>query len=125
MSLLLDAGALIAFERGDRTVQAFLQRAHDDGVDVRTTTTVVAQTWRSSARQVALARLLRAVDERELTRARARSVGELLSRAGVSDVVDASLVEIAVDGDEILTRDPTDIATLAHAAGKTLLVTPV
>jgi hypothetical protein len=125
VSLILDAGALIAFERGDRTVQAFLERAHDDGVDVRTTTTVVAQTWRRPAKQVALARLLRGVDERELTRARGRSVGELLSRTSASDIVDASIIEIANDGDEILTSDPDDIVALAEAAKKTLVVTPV
>ncbi len=45
MSLLLDAGALIAYERGSRTVQAFLERAYRQSDDVRTTTAVVAQSW--------------------------------------------------------------------------------
>jgi hypothetical protein len=125
MSLLLDAGALIGFERGDKTVHAFLVRAHQDDVDVRTTSAVVAQTWRDPARQVALVRLLRGVDEAELTKRRSRAVGELLASAGTVDVVDASLVEAAIDGDEILTSDPQDIAALAEAAGKTLVVTPV
>jgi hypothetical protein len=38
MTLVLDAGALIAYENGDRTVRAFLERAGRDGVGVRTTT---------------------------------------------------------------------------------------
>lgn len=46
MSLLLDAGALIAFDRGSRVVQAFLERAARGGEPVRTTAGVVAQVWR-------------------------------------------------------------------------------
>lgn len=125
MSLILDAGALIAFERGDRTVQAFLERAHTEDIEVRTTTVAVAQAWRDPARQVALARLLRGVDERELTKARSRAIGVLLARAKRADVVDASLVDAANEGDELLTSDPDDIAKLAEAAGKTLVVTRV
>ena len=41
------------------------------------------------------------------------------------DVVDASLIDLARDGDEILTSDPGDLAALAFAAGKTLIITPV
>jgi uncharacterized protein YaiI (UPF0178 family) len=46
-------------------------------------------------------------------------VGELLGDSTTSDVVDASLVELARDGDEILTFDVGDLARLADAAGKT------
>jgi hypothetical protein len=125
MSLVLDTGAFIAFERGDTTVRAFLAHAHREEVEVRTTTAVVAQTWRDPGRQAALARLLRGVDEQELTKSRSRAVGVLLAQASRADIVDASVVEIATDGDEILTSDPRDIAALAEAAGKTLLITPV
>jgi hypothetical protein len=125
VSLILDAGALIAFERGDRTVQAFLERAHREDIEVRTTTAAVAQTWRNPARQVALARLLRGIDERELTKSRARAIGVLLARVKHIDVVDASLVDAANEGDEILTSDPDDLARLAAAAGRTLVITRV
>lgn len=125
MSLLLDAGALIAFERGSRTVQAFLERAQRAGEPVRTTTTVIAQVFRKPAAQVALTRLLRGVDEQSLDGERARKTGAMLSAAGCSDVVDGSLVEAARDGDEILTSDPDDILALATAAKKTLIVTRV
>lgn len=125
MSLLLDAGALIAFERGSRTVQAFLERAQRAGEPVRTTTTVIAQVFRKPAAQVALTRLLRGVDEQSLDGERARKTGALLSAAECSDVVDGSLVEAARDGDEILTSDPDDILALATAAKKTLIVTRV
>lgn len=125
MSLVLDAGALIAYERGSRTVQAFLERAYRDSEDVRTTTAVVAQTWHGDARQARLATLLHGVNERDLTSDQARHVGCLLRHAGTSDVVDGTLVDIANDGDEILTSDPGDIRALALTAGKKLLVTRV
>jgi hypothetical protein len=125
MSLFLDAGALIAFERGSRVVQAFLQRAHRNGEPVRTTTGVIAQVWRKPATQSALARLLTGVEERPFTSESARRTGILLGKARHADVVDAALIDAALDGDEILTSDPDDISRLAEAAGKTLIVTPV
>lgn len=125
MSLLLDAGALIAFERGSRTVQAFLERAARSGEDVRTSTAVVAQAWHGDPRQARLAMLLRGVREFELTSARARAVGQLLRLAGATDVADGSLIEVANDGDEILTSDPGDMRALAGAGRKTVLVTTI
>jgi hypothetical protein len=125
VSLVLDTGALIAYERGSPTVQAFLERAYRSGEDVRTPTGVVAQAWKGGPKQARLAKLLRGVDERELTGKQARSVGRLLARAAATDVIDGTVVDIANDGDEILTGDPADIRVLAAAAGKRLLVTRV
>jgi hypothetical protein len=125
VSLLLDAGALIAFERGSRVVQAFLERAARGGEPVRTTAGVVAQVWRRPSVQSRLARLLRGVEEVPLESAGARRTGILLGVAKRVDVVDASLIDLARDGDEILTSDPGDLAALAYAAGKTLIITPV
>lgn len=125
MSLMLDAGALIAYEHGDRVVQAFLERANRQGELVRTTTTVVAQVFRRPAAQAKLARLLRGVFEVALDSERARRTGILLQGAKRADVVDASLVEAVRDGDEVLTSDVNDIVRLATAAGKTVIVTRV
>ncbi|MBA2324189.1 MAG: hypothetical protein H0V92_09345 [Pseudonocardiales bacterium] len=125
MTLVLDAGALVAYEKGDRTVRAFLEHAQRDGLDVRTTTAVVTQVWRDGARQARLAMLLRGVDEIELTRAECRRIGSLLGHASGRDVPDASVVAAAADGDEILTSDPDDIRMLAEASGKNLIVTPI
>lgn len=125
MSLVLDAGALIGFQRGDHTVLAVLERAARTGTDIRTTTGAVAQVWRNGSRQATLALLLRGVDEAEFGREEARRVGALLGQSGTVDVVDASIVDIAVDGDEILTSDPKDIATVAAASGKTVIITRV
>jgi len=125
VTLVLDAGALIAYEQGDRTVRAFLERAGRTGVDVRTTTGAVAQVWRDGARQARLTLLLKGLLEVELTRERARRIGILLRQADERDVIDGSIVEAAVDGDEILTTDPDDIAALAEHSGKNLIVTRV
>ncbi|HEY3360200.1 MAG TPA: PIN domain-containing protein [Polyangia bacterium] len=125
MSLILDAGALIAWERGSRLALAFLMSAADSGETVKTSTAVIAQVWRHGSRQAALARLLRGVEEVPLTPQRARAIGALLGRARGADVVDAALVELAAGGDEILTSDPGDLLRLANHSGKTLIVTPV
>lgn len=125
MTLVLDAGALLAYERGDRTVRAFLVRAHTVGRDVRTTAGVVAQVWRDGARQVPLVRLLKGVDEVALDQAAARRIGRLLAATGVADVIDGSVIDAAVEGDEILTSDPDDLVRLASSVDKTLIITPV
>jgi hypothetical protein len=122
MALLLDAGGLIGYDRRNPTVTAFIETAQRQKVQIRTTTGVVAQVWRHGSRQARLARLLRGVDEKEITSALSRSIGTLLDVAQAADVIDASLIEIALDGDEILTSDPTDLSSLAHAAGKRLTI---
>ncbi|MGH8967785.1 MAG: hypothetical protein ACRDXB_21025 [Actinomycetes bacterium] len=92
---------------------------------MQTTTGAVAQVWRNGARQARLALLLPGLLEVELTRERARGVGMLLGRAGRRDVIDGSIVDAALDGDEILTTDPDDITALAQNSGKNLIVTRV
>ena len=125
MALLLDAGAFIAVERGDPRAVAYLRRARRLGIPLRTTTAVVAQVWRSGARQARLARLANITREHSLDDGAARRIGLLLGQAGTADVVDGSLVELAQEGDEILTSDPADMIHLARAAGKRIHVTRI
>lgn len=125
MSVILDAGAFIAYERASREVQALLEAAAEAGEPLRTSTTIIAQVWRHGARQAALARLLRGVEEVTLTPTRARAVGELLRRSRTDDIADAAVVELARDGDEILTSDPQDLVRVAEHSGKRLTITPV
>ncbi len=122
MALLLDAGGLIGYDRRNTTVIAFIETAQRRQVPIRTTSGVVAQVWRNGADQARLARLLRGVDEQEITVARSRSIGRLLAASAAADVIDASLIDIALDGDEILTSDPGDISNLAVAARKRLVI---
>jgi hypothetical protein len=46
-----------------------------------------------------------------------RYAGMLLARAGTSDAIDAALICLASDGDEIVTSDPGDLRSLARAFG--------
>ena len=126
MSLVLDAGALLAVERSDRSVVALLKRELLAGQAPLTHGGVIGQVWRGgSGRQANLARLLRGVEVRALDGALGRRAGELLGIAGETDVIDAAVALLALDGDVILTSDPSDIAALVAAAGTHADVVPV
>ncbi len=126
MSLVLDAGALVAIERSDRSVVALLKRELLAGRAPLTHGGVVGQVWRSgSGRQANLARLLRGVEVRALDGALGRRAGELLGLAGDIDVIDAAVALLALDGDVILTSDPGDLAALVAAAGTHADIVPV
>lgn len=126
MSLVLDAGALVAIERSDRSVVALLKRELLAGRAPLTHAGVVGQVWRGgSGRQTNLARLLRGVEVRALDGALGRRAGELLGLAGEVDVIDAAVALLALDGDVILTSDPGDLAALVAAAGTHADIVPV
>jgi hypothetical protein len=55
--LTLDAGALIALERGDRRLLALLGEALRRGLFFRVPAGVVGQVWRDGRKQATLARL--------------------------------------------------------------------
>ncbi len=116
-ALVLDAGALVAVDRGDRAMVARLRVAQQHGVELRSNATVVAQVWRDRhGRQASLAQLLRAVDVRAVSPQDGRQAGVLLGVTGTSDPVDATVVLLASPGDRILTSDPSDLTPLAEAA---------
>ncbi len=126
MKLVLDAGALIALDRNDRAMWRRLKAAHLAGVLAVTHGGVVGQAWRGGgARQASLARALAALEVRALDESLGREAGKLLARAGRSDVVDAALVLLADDDDQIVTSDAGDLAPLAQAAGRHLELLPV
>jgi hypothetical protein len=117
-ALVLDAGALLAVDRGDRAMIARLQVAQRAGLELRSNAMVVAQVWRDRrGRQASLARLLQAVDVRAVQPGDGRDAGMLLADAGTADAIDATVVLLAAPGDRILTSDPGDLARLAEAAG--------
>ena len=79
-----------------------------------TTAPVVAQVSRS-ARQVQLRRFLRGCEIAAFSPQQADEVGELLGKAGASDVVDAHVVVIAATtGSPVLTSDPDDLRRLSN-----------
>lgn len=127
MTVVLDAGALVAVERGDRDVVGIIERERRAGRMPRTHGGVVGQVWRGAGpRQAVLARLLAGVDVVPLDEDFGRRAGVLLARSGARDVIDAAVVLLAAaDLDEILTSDPRDIAALVAAAGTHADVIPV
>lgn len=117
-ALILDAGALVAVDRDDRTMMARLRTAQQHGLELRTSAMVVAQVWRDQhGRQVGLARLLRAVDVRAVSHRDGREAGALLAGAGTADPIDAAVVLLARPGDRIVTSDTGDLTRLAAVAG--------
>jgi hypothetical protein len=71
-----------------------------------------------------VARLLASVEVVPVDDRLGRRAGLLLARSGASDVVDASVICLAQDGDEILTSDPADLLDLARASGTHLELIP-
>lgn len=112
MRLVLDAGALIAIDRGDRRVAGLIELGRRAGGDLVTTARAVAQAWRNGARQVSLARALHMIDTRAVGVDDAKQAGELLAATGTIDVVDAFVALLANPADQILTSDATDLGTL-------------
>jgi len=118
VTLVLDSGALIALERNERSMWARLKAAELAGEPPLTHGGVVGQVWRGGPRQARLARALHGVDVRPLDRALGRAAGELLARTGSSDVIDAAVVLVSADGDDVVTRDRGDLEDLVRAAGR-------
>lgn len=111
MTVVLDAGALIAIDKRDRAVGAMLRVLQREGVPVVTSAAVVAETWRDPRRQVNLARVLTGVDIAALDDIAAKKVGELL-RAGTSDLTDAHVALLVQPQERVLTSDEAAIRAL-------------
>ena len=90
MSVVYDAGALIAAERSDREVWADHRVRLELGLVPVTTAPVVAQVSRSG-RQAQLRRFLRGCEVASFGSDEAHDVGALAGRTKVADVVDVLL----------------------------------
>jgi hypothetical protein len=124
-AMVLDAGAFVAVDRGDRAMVARLRVAERSGIELRSNGVVVVQVWRDpTGRQALLARLLRSVDVKAVDQHLGREAGVLLGRADASDAVDATVVAVAFPGDRIVTSDPADVGALVAASGLPVLVVP-
>jgi predicted nucleic acid-binding protein len=117
--IVLDAGALIALDRGEKRMIALLRRALAQGRAFRVPAGVVGQAWRDGRVQVTLARFLRSeeVEIVPLDEHLARSCGELCGAVNSADVIDASVVILARERrDLIVTSDPNDLRRLDPGA---------
>jgi hypothetical protein len=126
MTVLLDAGALVALERGGRLMWGRLETAHRHRIRVITHGGVLAQVWRGGrARQSRLAVALTGVTVAPLDEQLGRRAGLLLAATGLSDAVDAALAALANHGDVLYTSDPDDLGRLVAPFGRRVDVVPV
>jgi predicted nucleic acid-binding protein len=112
-TVVLDAGALIAIDRGSATVRGYVLLADRGNVVLCTSSAVVAQVWRGGTRQARLARFLGSdlVEEEPLDPDAGRRIGALAAAVGSRDVVDGHIAIMALERDAlVLTSDPDDIA---------------
>lgn len=113
--LTLDAGALIAYERGSRIMSLRIDEARALAWKVAIPAGVLAQVWRDGRRQARVARLLDSpsVDLVVLDDLAARLAGQLCGMTGTSDIVDASVMVCARSrGRRVVTSDPDDLRRL-------------
>ena len=115
MKAVLDAGALVAVDRRDRTIGAQLRVLQQQGTPIRASSAVVGQVWRDGRKQANLARVLAGVGIEALGKDDGKRIGELLALASATDVVDAHVALMAADADLVLTSDPADIRKLLQA----------
>lgn len=115
--VVYDAGVLVAADRNVRGVWADHRVRLESGIVPVVPAPVVAQVSRSPA-QVQLRRLLRGCEVMTLTEQKAHAAGNLLGRAGASDVVDAVVAQTAAElRADVVTGDRGDIGRLIEAAG--------
>lgn len=115
--VIYDAGVLVAADRNVRQVWAEHRVRLEAGIIPVVPAPVVAQVSRTPA-QVQLRRLLRGCEVDPLTERAAHAAGQLLGRAGVSDVVDAVVAQTAIAlRADVVTGDRVDIARLLQASG--------
>jgi hypothetical protein len=115
VSVVYDAGALIAAERSDRAVWADHRARLELGLVPLTTAPVVSQVSRS-ARQAQLPRFLRGCVVMAFDAQEAHEIGALAGRCGSTDVVDVHVVATAHRvGYGVATSDEDDLQPIADA----------
>jgi len=119
MTLVYDAGALIAADRGDRRFALLHDKllSADNALPI-VPTAVIGQVWRDGAKQARLARLLKSVSVEPLDETTSKEAGILCGRSATADVIDAAVVALAMRYRAgIVTSNPGDIAKLIDAYG--------
>ncbi len=126
MTVVYDAGALIAADRSDREVWADHRARLELGVVPLTTAPVVAQVSRAAGRQAQLRRFLRGCEVVAFVEDDAHDVGALAGRSGTSDVVDVHVLTVAYRrGFGVLTADEDDLRPIAEVLPGSVPIYPV
>lgn len=101
-----------------------LKAAQSKGEIPKTHAGVLGQAWRGGSRQARLAKALAGLEILPMDERLGRLAGELLGKTRREDVIDAAIVLLAEDGDQIVTTDPEDLAALARGAGRHVELIP-
>jgi predicted nucleic acid-binding protein len=121
--LTLDAGALIAYERGDFEIRRILKAAFRRGVTTTIPAVVLAEVWRGDAKDAPVARLLTWCRVEPLDERRARAAGALRRSTAGAGAVDACVaLGVRERGDAIATSDPDDMRRLVGSGIRILRV---
>jgi predicted nucleic acid-binding protein len=114
-AIVLDAGALIALERGDGRMRELVRQALAANVRLVVPAGVLGQVWRGAARQAPIRALLsgRTTSVPAFDQILAEAAGVLCGRAGTADPIDASVALIARrEGALVVTSDVDDLRRL-------------
>jgi predicted nucleic acid-binding protein len=111
--LTLDAGALIAYERGQERIRKILEVGYERGFVPTIPAIALAEVWRGDAKDARVARLLKACSIELLDEAVARQAGSLRRATPGANAIDACIaVGVRRRGDAIATSDPRDMRAL-------------
>jgi predicted nucleic acid-binding protein len=120
--LTLDAGALIAYERGTPRVREILATAFARGLVPTIPSVALAEVWRGD-KDARIARLLKVSSVEPLDELRARDAGALRRRVPGAGTIDACVaVGAAQRGDAVATSDPHDLRQLLGSRATILTV---
>jgi predicted nucleic acid-binding protein len=111
--LTLDSGALIGYERNDRSVVVQIKAALQVGVDLTVPAVVLAEVWRGGPRSARLAQILNSCLIADADKEQALRAGEAIARVAGAGTVDALVMaSAATRGDTVLTSDFQDLSRL-------------
>jgi hypothetical protein len=111
--LTLDAGALIAYERGDERIREILAVAYARGMVPTIPAIALAEVWRGDAKDARVARLLKAGSIEVVDERLAREAGRLRRSTPGAGTVDACIaVGVNKRGDAIATSDADDMRAI-------------
>ena len=119
--LTLDAGALIAYERGEERIREILAVAYARGSVPTIPAIALAEVWRGDAKDARVARLLKACSIETVDERLARAAGRLRRATPGAATIDACIAAgVSQRGDAIATSDPGDMRNLL-GGGLTIL----
>jgi len=111
--ITLDAGALIAYERGEERIREILTVAYARGFVPTIPAIALAEVWRGDAKDARVARLLKACSIETVDERLARAAGSLRRTIPGAATIDACIATgVRQRGDAIATSDPDDMRAL-------------